>query len=179
MEVIIKSAHGCTFGDLLYSNVPAGIINQHWQQLAQATVGLTLTKRPVPSMAQNVCSGWFLLLPSASSSSFRGTVRSQRKALIKTQTLQKHTSKHIYANTHAPEHFEKKQTNKHADPQQVGSGLYQKPSPVSAGAGYKVPMSNLKKKYWYLLWYSCRGPTQTSSHSVVVCLFNYYHTVTV
>lgn len=61
MKVIIVSAHCSTSWDLLYSNVPAGIINQHWQRLAQATAGLTLTKRPVPSMARNVCSGWFRL----------------------------------------------------------------------------------------------------------------------
>lgn len=98
MKAIIVSAHCSTSWDLLYSNVPAGIINQHWQRLARATAGLTLTKRPVPSMAWKCVQRLVPSIPpSASSSSFKGAVRPQRKALIKTQTLQRHADTHVEA----------------------------------------------------------------------------------
>lgn len=50
-------------------------------------------------MAQNGCCGWVCLLPSGSSSSFKGTVKSQRKALIMTQAGQKYTHMYTHPST--------------------------------------------------------------------------------
>lgn len=51
-------SHTATISDLLYPDVPVGIISQHWQRVVHVPTGLPLTKRPVISTAQNDCCGW-------------------------------------------------------------------------------------------------------------------------
>lgn len=133
MKVIIVSAHCSTSWDLLYSNVPAGIINQHWQRLAQATAGLTLTKRPVPSMARNVCSGWFRLFrhlpapaPSKEPSGLKGRLWLRLRH---------------YRNTHVEAHLCKQMHSEHTCTWTLWNARKEARRPPPTGGFWVVPQT--------------------------------------